>query len=48
MNIFSYAHEHLFFFMTKIRRVSKIFNEIYMNTSIQEFLAEKDYLYEGE
>ena len=48
MNIFSYAEDHLFLFMTKMRKVSKIFNEIYKNTSIQSYLAEKDYLYEGD
>ena len=47
MNIFSYAHEHMFLFMSRIRKVSKIFNEIYTNSSIQVFLAEKDYLYDG-
>ena len=45
MNIFSYADDHLFYFMTNMRRVSKIFNEIYTNSSIQGYLAEKDYLY---
>lgn len=47
MNIFSYVHEHMFLTMTRFRKVSKIFNHIYINSAIQCFLAQTDFLYEG-
>ncbi len=42
LNIGSYVDTNLFFFMAKMRRVSKIFNFIYKNEEVVNFLSEKD------
>lgn len=45
VNIMSYTHHNLFLAMLKMRRISTIFNQIFINESIQVYLAEKDYLF---
>lgn len=42
LNIGSYVERNLFFFLVKMRRVSKVFNFIYKNEEVTSFLSEKD------